>query len=228
MTKKKLTWIFLLIGVVLLGTGLSLKLVFQKFPSLIVSTTSTLSQNNNLTLTNMNKKILMVIAFQDFRDEEYFVPKEILEKNGFTVETVSSKVGLAIGVEGGEIEVSKTAKEIETKNYDGVIFVGGPGMTEELDNLDFQKLARDFNQENKLVSAICIAPALLAKAKLLENKRATVWSSPLDKSAIKILRENGSIYADQPVVVDGKIITANGPEAAKDFGEAIVKFFESR
>ena len=228
MTKKKLTWIFLLIGVVLLGTGLSLKLVFQKFPSLIVSTTSTLSQNNNLTLTNMNKKILMVIAFQDFRDEEYFVPKEILEKNGFTVETVSSQIGLAIGVEGGEIEVSKTAKEIETKNYDGVIFVGGPGMTEELDNLDFQKLARDFNQENKLVSAICIAPALLAKAKLLENKRATVWSSPLDKSAIKILRENGSIYADQPVVVDGKIITANGPEAAKDFGEAIVKFFESR
>jgi len=228
MTKKKLTWIFLLIGVVLLGTGLSLKLVFQKFPSLIVSTTSTLSQNNNLTLTNMNKKILMVIAFQDFRDEEYFVPKEILEKNGFTVETVSSQIGLAIGVEGGEIEVSKTAKEIETTNYDGVIFVGGPGMTEELDNLDFQKLARDFNQENKLVSAICIAPALLAKAKLLENKRATVWSSPLDKSAIKILRENGSIYADQPVVVDGKIITANGPEAAKDFGEAIVKFFESR
>jgi len=228
MTKKKLTWIFLLIGVFLLGTGLSLKLVFQKFPSLIVSTTSTLSKNNNLTSTNMNKKILMVIAFQDFRDEEYFVPKEILEKNGFTVETVSSQIGLAIGVEGGEIEVSKTAKEIETKNYDGVIFVGGPGMTEELDNLDFQKLARDFNQENKLVSSICIAPALLAKAKLLENKRATVWSSPLDKSAIKILRENGSIYADQPVVVDGKIITANGPEAAKDFGEAIVKFFESR
>ena len=228
MTKKKLTWIFLLIGVVLLGTGLSLKLVFQKIPSLIVSTTSTLSQNNNLTLTNMNKKILIVIAFQDFRDEEYFVPKEILEKNGFTVETVSSKVGLAIGVEGGAIEVSKTAKEIETKNYDGVIFVGGPGMTEELDNLDFQKLARDFNQENKLVSAICIAPVLLAKSKLLENKRATVWSSPLDKSAIKILKENGSIYVDQPVVVDGKIITANGPEAAKDFGEAIVKFFESR
>jgi len=228
MTKKKLTWIFLLIGVVLLGTGFSLKLVFQKFPPLIVSTTSTLSQNNNLTLTNMNKKILIVIAFQDFRDEEYFVPKEILEKNGFTVETVSSKVGLAIGVEGGAIEVSKTAKEIETKNYDGVIFVGGPGMTEELDNLDFQKLARDFNQENKLVSAICIAPVLLAKSKLLENKRATVWSSPLDKSAIKILKENGSIYVDQPVVVDGKIITANGPEAAKDFGEAIVKFFESR
>jgi len=101
-------------------------------------------------------------------------------------------------------------------------------MTEELDNLDFQKLARDFNQENKLVSAICIAPVLLAKSKLLENKRATVWSSPLDKSAIKILKENGSIYVDQPVVVDGKIITANGPEAAKDFGEAIVKFFESR
>jgi len=221
MSKNKLAWIFFLIGIVLLTAGLLLRFVSKKS---IMPITSTLPSQNNLISNKMNKKILMVVAFKDFRDEEYFVPKEILEKNGFTVETTSSQIGLAVGVEGGEVEITKTAKEIETKDYEGVIFIGGPGMTKELDNLDFQKLAQDFYQENKLVSAICIAPALLAKAKLLENKRATIWSSPLDKSAIKILKENNAIYVDQPVVLDGKIITANGPLAAQEFGQAIVNF----
>ncbi len=224
MSKNKLAWIFFLIGIVLLTAGLLLRFVSKKS---IMPITSTLPSQNNLISTKMNKKILMVVAFKDFRDEEYFVPKEILEKNGFTVETISSQIGLAVGVEGGEVEITKTAKEIETKDYEGVIFIGGPGMTKELDNLDFQKLAQDFYQENKLVSAICIAPALLAKAKLLENKRATIWSTPLDKSAIKILKENNAIYVDQPVVLDGKIITANGPLAAQEFGQAIVNFFSS-
>ena len=221
MSKNKLAWIFFLIGIVLLTAGLLLRFVSKKS---IMPITSTLPSQNNLISTKMNKKILMVVAFKDFRDEEYFVPKEILEKNGFTVETTSSQIGLAVGVEGGEVEITKTAKEIETKDYEGVIFIGGPGMTKELDNLNFQKLAQDFYQENKLVSAICIAPALLAKAKILENKRATIWSSPLDKSAIKILKENNAIYVDQPVVLDGKIITANGPLAAQEFGQAIVNF----
>ena len=221
MSKNKLAWIFFLIGIVLLTAGLLLRFVSKKS---IMPITSTLPSQNNLISNKMNKKILMVVAFKDFRDEEYFVPKEILEKNGFTVETTSSQIGLAVGVEGGEVEITKTAKEIETKDYEGVIFIGGPGMTKELDNLDFQKLAQDFYQENKLVSAICIAPALLAKAKILENKRATIWSSPLDKSAIKILKENNAIYVDQPVVLDGKIITANGPLAAQEFGQAIVNF----
>jgi len=182
--------------------------------------------NSNLNKTTMNKKILMVIAFKDFRDEEYFVPKEILEKNGFIIETTSNQKGLAIGADGGEVEISKTIKEIGVKDYEGIIFVGGPGMAKELDNLDFQKLAQEFLKENKLVSAICIAPALLAKAKVLEGKNATVWSSPLDKSPIKILKDNRANYVEQKVVRDGNLITANGPEAAEEFGNEIVNYFK--
>ena len=31
------------------------------------------------------------------------------------------------------------------------------------------------------------------------------------------------VYAALPVVVDGRIVTANGPEAAEEFGKALVK-----
>ena len=52
-----------------------------------------------------NKKVLFVIAFRDFRDEEFFEPKEILEKAGFQVEVASTEKGMAIGVNGGEVKV---------------------------------------------------------------------------------------------------------------------------
>jgi len=37
----------------------------------------------------------------------------------------------------------------------------------------------------------------------------------------KDLRDHGAIWSDGPVEVDGKIITANGPDAAYEFGLAI-------
>ena len=51
------------------------------------------------------KKAVMIIAFRDFRDKEYFVPKEILEKAGIEVKTASNKKGTAIGADGGDTEV---------------------------------------------------------------------------------------------------------------------------
>ena len=56
------------------------------------------------------KKIAMIIAFKDFRDAEYFVPKEIFEKAGAEVKTVSDKLGTAIGADGGDTKVDLYSK----------------------------------------------------------------------------------------------------------------------
>jgi protease I len=42
-------------------------------------------------------------------------------------------------------------------------------------------------------------------------------------SQAKILKEKGAIFEKKPVVFDGKIITANGPGAAEEFGKTIVE-----
>ena len=168
-----------------------------------------------------NKKIAMIIAFKDFRDQEYFVPKEILETAGVKITTVSNKSGTAIGADGGEVEVDLTLSELETANFNAVIFVGGPGVLQYLNNKDSYQVAKKTISQGKLLAAICIAPAILAKAGVLEGKKATVWTSVMDKSAVKILEDNGAIYEDKPVVIDGKIVTGNGPDAAQEFGETI-------
>lgn len=170
-----------------------------------------------------SKKIVMVIAFKDFRDEEYFVPKEILEGSGAEIKTASNKEGMARGADGGEVLIDYKLEDIDLNNFDAVVFIGGPGCLENLDNENSYNLVKETVAKNKLLASICVSPVILAKAGVLKGKRATVWSGPMDKSAIKILEENGAIYTPESVVVDGKIITANGPDAAKKFAEALIK-----
>ena len=169
-----------------------------------------------------NKKIAIVIAFRDFRDAEYFVPKEILEKAGVKIITVSTKLGMSIGADGGDTEVDLLVKNLNVANFDAVVFIGGPGCLQYLDNENSYKVARETIEKNKILGSICVSPVILARAGVLKEKRATVWSSPMDRGPVRILKENGVIYEDKDVVVDGKIITANGPGAAEEFGQKLV------
>ena len=219
MKKKNVFYIiilvFALLGMMLRGLPLG---IFSPKQSIAPSPSSSVTFPSK----NMEKKILMVVAFKDFKDEEYFVTKEVLEKANFLIETTSSQKGIALGTEGNEAIITLLPNEINPRDYEGIVFVGGSGMGKELENQEFQKLAQGFVKNDKIVTAICVAPGLLAKAGVLEGKKATVWSSALDKSGIKILENNGAIYDQGPVVIDGKIITANGPDAASQFGETIV------
>ena len=169
-------------------------------------------------------KALFIIAPVDFRDEEYFIPKKIIEENSIDVTTASTS----------EVSTSKFGKQVAVdiliekvnSDYDVIIFVGGSGARDYFENKTLLDLARKFLEEGKMVAAICIGPAILAKSGVLKGKQATVWTSPNNREGITILEENGAIYLDQDVVVDRNIITANGPGAAEVFGKKILEVLE--
>lgn len=174
------------------------------------------------------KRVLFIIAKENFRDEEYFIPKSILEKE-FEVKTASNTKpnSIALGFLGGEAQVDINYEEVNVNDFDAIIFVGGQGALKNLDNEISYKIAREAVEKNKILCAICIAPVILAKAGVLKDKKATVWHSELDKAPIKILEENGAIFVDEDVVEDGNIITANGPKAAEKFGNKILEKLRS-
>jgi len=166
-------------------------------------------------------KILFIIASKEFRDPEYFLPKEILEKAGVETQTASSigkDEGPAVGAEGGEVTPDLKIDEIQAEAFDGIVFVGGTGSQEYFDNLLAHQLAQDFAGQGKIVAAICVAPVILANAGVLKGKGATVFSSQS-----QALQDKGANFIDEAVVCDGNIITANGPAAAQEFGEKIVE-----
>jgi protease I len=145
-----------------------------------------------------------------------------LERAGIEVKTASNKMGTAIGADGGDTQVDLLVSQVNPADFDATIFVGGPGCLDSLDNEDSYRVARETVSQEKVLAAICISPVILAKARVLEGKRATCWTDPLGSQA-KILREKGAIFEKKSVVVDGKFITANGPGAAEEFGKTIVE-----
>jgi len=176
-----------------------------------------------------NKNIAMIIAFRDFKDDEYFIPRNILEENGAKIVTVSDKPGTALGVEGGEVEVDVVLDDLNNSaiaEYDAIVLIGGPGAIEHLDNEQSYSIIKTAFSKNLVIGAICVSPSILAKAGILQGKRATVWSNTSVKSLIKVLQDNGAAYEEKSVVIDGTIITGNGPQAAELFGESLVKLIK--
>lgn len=71
------------------------------------------------------------------------------------------------------------------------------------------------------IAAICAAPSILAELGLLEGRRAT--SNP---GFQHVLAEHGAeLVADEPVVVDGNLITSQGAGTAMLFALEIVRHY---
>lgn len=168
-------------------------------------------------------KILYVIAQKDFRDEEYFVPKNIFEESSFEVVTTSVEVGEAVGVKGGSAKVDIALKDAFMDDYSAIVIAGGKGALSLEGNLDLERLIFDAMKADKVVAAICIAPLILARMGILARRCATVWDKDGEQAAI--LLKNGCLYFEESVVEDKNIITANGPDAAEEFARSIVSKF---
>ncbi len=164
------------------------------------------------------KKVVMIIGTKDFRDEELFETKEVVEKAGGNVTVASSSLKEATGMLDGTCKPDMLVKDIKPEEFDAVVFVGGTGATEYWDDPEAHALAKAAAQNGKLVCAICVAPVTLANAGLLDGKKATVWRSSREK-----IKAKGAMYTGADVEIDGKLITAEGPKSATKFGQAIVR-----
>lgn len=169
----------------------------------------------------MSKRIVMVIAPDQFRDEELHVPRDLFRKEGWHVDTVSTQAGAATGMLGATENIQLTLEDIVAENYDAAIVVGGMGSMAYLwPNTQLHDLLKTVARTGKIVGAICISGAVLANAGLLRGKKATVWETP---ETLEALQLGGAQYTGEACTTDGNIVTANGPEAAEVFGKAVAE-----
>jgi len=163
------------------------------------------------------KRAVLIIASNNFRDEELFETKIVLDKAGIETTIASSKTGPIRGMPGGRAEATILVKNLSVDDYDAIIFVGGTGAKEYFNNRAALDIAREAAGKRKILAAICIAPSVLANAGVLKGIRATSFPSERVN-----LQRAGAIYTGNPVERDRFIITGNGPRAATLFGQAIV------
>ncbi len=164
------------------------------------------------------KKVAIVIAFQNFRDEEFIQPFIHLAQAGAAVTVASSRRGTAEGMLGKQVKVEHLVSELAATNFDAIVFVGGVGAEEYFNNPAAHQLACDAMKYGKVVGAICVAPAILAHAGVLTGKQVTGFSSILPE-----LRKAGAKVSPAPVVRDGKLVTADGPQSAAQFAATLIE-----
>ena len=80
-------------------------------------------------------------------------------------------------------------------------------------------LTREFHEQGKLVAFICHGGWIPISAKILKGRRVT------GSRGIKDDLENaGGLWADEPVVIDGNLISSRTPLDLAPFAKAMVDF----
>jgi protease I len=169
------------------------------------------------------KKILMIVPARNFNDEEYLRPRAVFDREKIKVSVASTHIGQIKGSFGTWIKADCQLVEVKPADFDAVVFVGGSGTVEYFGNSTALRIAREMNACGKIIAAICIAPAILARAGLLRGRKTACFPSETER-----ILEGGAVLLDAGVVVDGNIITARGPENASEFGESIIRKLPSQ
>lgn len=117
----------------------------------------------------------------------------------------------------GWITFDRTLDGVTPWEYDAFIVPGGSWNPDGLRaDAKVIGLISEAAKLGKIVAAICHGPWVLSDAGVLMGKRATAfWSTRPD------LENAGASYIDEPVVIDGNVVTSRGPIDLAPFVHAI-------
>ncbi|KOF56420.1 MULTISPECIES: DJ-1 family glyoxalase III [Clostridium] len=161
-------------------------------------------------------KVLLFLA-EGFEEIEALTVVDVLRRAEIVCDTCSLNEENVIGAHGIKVFADKTIENINAKNYDAVVIPGGMPGAENLKNSDkVVRIVKDFNDEGKVVSAICAGPIVLGKAKVTDDKKVTSYPG--------YENELGKCnYLEDIAVMDDNIITSRGPATAIYFALKLVE-----
>jgi len=174
-------------------------------------------------IQGMQKKAALIIARQNFRDEELFETKRVLEAVGVQTVIASTTLGAVRGMLSGIAEARILIDQLRVDDYDAIVFIGGVGAAEYFNNPIALNLVHEAAHRGKVLAAISTAPTILAQAGVIRGYRATSLLTERDR-----LVQAGAIYTGTPVERDRLIITASGPMASVQFGRLIADALAGR
>lgn len=185
---------------------------------LLVSTMSFIFSCSSLK-GDKSKRALLILPPKSVQDVELTTTKETLEKAGILVDLVTIEGEKVMGMKGGTFYPDLKIEDVKVKKYDIVTCIGGTGVAHIYNEKPILSLIGEFKKHDKYISAICLAPGLLANAKVIEGHDLTSYP---DRFVQNLIKNNGGTYKRESVVISGKIITGNGPEASQKFADTLV------
>ncbi|NCB04976.1 MAG: DJ-1/PfpI family protein [Clostridia bacterium] len=174
-------------------------------------------------------KVLLLLA-KGFETMEFSVFVDVLgwARNDYGVDVSVETCGFTKTVVSTfhvPVIVDKLIEEICVDDYDALAIPGGFaefGFYEEAYAKRFSEVIRQFDKQGKIIATICVAALALGKSGVLTGRSATTYHLK-DGYRQKQLAEFGAKVKNEPIVIDGNIITSYCPETASDVAFALLK-----
>jgi 4-methyl-5(b-hydroxyethyl)-thiazole monophosphate biosynthesis len=165
------------------------------------------------------KKVLLMLS-HDVEDVEALATRALLVRAGVEVITATFQRALEIETAFGlKVNVDAHVDNLDISSFDMLVIPGGKYVSETIDLHDkMQVLARQFNELDKPIAAICAGPRFLGRAGLLDGINFTAYPG----SEQDILK--GHYHSDQKAMTDGRFITARGAGCVYEFVTHMISY----
>ena len=161
--------------------------------------------------------MILVLLANGFEEIEALTPVDVLRRAGLDVVTVGLSGKEIRGSHGITVMADALPEDIDLTKVDTVVFPGGmPGAT-NIDAHPFtDKVINAVTKSGGRLAAICAAPLVLGRRRLLEGRHATCY--PGFEGELL-----GATVSENSVVTDGNITTAKGMGVALEFAKELVR-----
>jgi protease I len=167
------------------------------------------------------KSVLFFVGPQ-YEDLELWYPKIRLEEEGATTLVAGLGEPVYHGKNGYPVTVDRSVDDLYAEVYDALVIPGGyaPDHMRRSDKL--LSVTRAIAGAGKPVAFICHAAWVPISAGLLKGRKATCVRAIKDD-----VINAGATYLDEPVVVDGNLISSRTPADLPAFCRAIIRALTS-
>lgn len=163
-------------------------------------------------------KICFLLA-DGYEDSEMKNPYEAMNEAGHEADVVGLEKGAELKGKKGTVSYTSdySISEVKADDYDAVIIPGGSAPEALRVHEEVVQFVKQANDQGKVIAGICHGPQVMISADILEGVNATSYMGIRDD-----LKNAGSNYFDQEVVVDGNIITSRTPKDEPAFIKEIL------
>ncbi|PIS02756.1 MAG: protease [Chlamydiae bacterium CG10_big_fil_rev_8_21_14_0_10_42_34] len=164
-------------------------------------------------------KQILFFADETYEDLELWYPKIRMEEEGYkTVVAAAFKDKVYFGKHGYPCKSDISYDQVDVNSFSALVIAGGYAPDKIRRYPKALEIVRQFNEKKALIAFICHAGWVPISAKILKNKKVTGFSAIRDD-----LENAGAQYVDEPVVIDGHLITSRTPQDLPHFCKAILE-----
>jgi 4-methyl-5(b-hydroxyethyl)-thiazole monophosphate biosynthesis len=161
----------------------------------------------------------LVFLATGFEEIETVTIVDVLRRAGIDVTVAGLTFNVIEGAHEIKMVPDKSIDDVKVENFDAVVVPGGsPGYKNLREDPRVIDIVKEAFKSDKIVAAICAAPAVLSDAGILNGKFCTIYPGMENE-----LESGGGKPKQDIFVVDGNIITSKGPATALPFALKIAE-----